>query len=91
MSSTFSLNHIHARGQIQGGQMDVFCQQLTCNRIYELNLKDGDIPLSSIINSEEYKKATYPLVYDDDYMEQLKPGKNADFLPFFVKNNPLKN
>lgn len=44
----------------------------TCYRTYQLVLKDGETPLPNLTNSEEYKRATYLFLYDNNYMEQLK-------------------
>lgn len=43
----------------------------SCYRSYRLEVKDGENPMSYLLNNESYKKETYPFIYDDSCMETL--------------------
>ena len=40
-------------------------------RTYRIIAKSGETPLSYLINDEEYKKGTYPFLYDDNYADTI--------------------
>ena len=43
----------------------------TCYRTYTTYIKKGEAPLPEITNTEEYKRAVYPFIYENDNIEKI--------------------
>lgn len=58
-------------------------------RTYRIIAKSVETPLSYLINNEEYKKGTYPFLYDDNYADTIDVDA-YDYLYWHDKSNTKK-
>ncbi len=61
-----------------------------CYRTYATIVKEGETPLSELLNSKEYKEATYPFIYEEESLEKIVT-QMEDYLYWTDKSETKKS